>query len=74
MLHAQDLCGCRCVRAGEPKAPGDWTIVRCPLHAAAPRLLDALRHFVRWDVEPETALKIARELVTEISPGAPRPM
>jgi hypothetical protein len=35
---------------------------------------DALRHFVRLDIEPETALKIARELVTEVAPGAPRSM
>ena len=71
MSHAQDHCGCRFIRTGSTESPGAWTIERCPLHEAAPRLLDALRHFVRWDVEPETALKIARQLVAEVAPGAP---
>jgi hypothetical protein len=62
MIYGRESCGCRCAQNGT----GDWTIARCALHEAAPRLLDALKHFVDWDIEADTALKIARDVVAEI--------
>jgi hypothetical protein len=68
MLHGREPCGCRCAQDGI----GGWTVARCALHDAAPRLLEALKHFVRWDIEPENALRIARELVAEVERGLQR--